>query len=298
MADFWDDLNTRVKTLATSWPSYAALGSFALYLFGYLSLRFHLTALGVATDLNVVDERYLFTGARFLVFLVSTIPILVLVLGPLALLAYSIFRLARRKLTGSRLLRPNALCIAGIILAVIFIQFFMRQCFFLSNVLMACELPGPEWLRALLLQKDDGLRSLYFSALVAGCVMTSALLYLAARSATPSLATPFLKALLTLLVAIQVLFLPVNYGTLIMDKTLPKVADLGGQAQLSQAQHAWLVWEGGEGVTYLVRNTAANEEQRRLITLLRKDVKRTEISGYDPILNVLFGNERSEACAP
>ena len=60
-------LQTTLKALAGSWASYSALGSFALYVAGYLALRFHLTALGVGTDLAVLDERYVFTGARFVI---------------------------------------------------------------------------------------------------------------------------------------------------------------------------------------------------------------------------------------
>jgi len=74
VADGWTVLSDRVKTLAVDWTAYAALGSFVLYLLGYLTLRFHLTVLGIGTDLNVLDERYLFAGAKFLVYLVSTVP--------------------------------------------------------------------------------------------------------------------------------------------------------------------------------------------------------------------------------
>ena len=298
MDNFWDHLNVSVKELAASWPSYTVLGSFALYLLGYLSLRFHLTALGVSTDLNVIDERYLFTGAKFVVFLVSTIPILLLLLGPLALIAYYVFRIARPRLDPDRTLltRPIALCVLGIVFAVLIIQFIMRQCFFYSNLLLACRLPGPPWLRSMVLQEDDGLRSLYFSGLVAGCALTGALLFFASRSKTESAAAPFFKGLLALLLAIQFLFLPVNYGTLIMDKTLPKIASFDGQAQSADPQDAWLVWEGGEGVTYLVRKAGAENDQPKLITVPRKEVKRTEISGYDPILRVLFASGGNRTC--
>ena len=67
------------KALAGNWATYSAIGSFALYLLGYLALRFHLTVLGIGTDLAVLDERYLFAGAKFLVYLVMSVPIVVLV---------------------------------------------------------------------------------------------------------------------------------------------------------------------------------------------------------------------------
>ena len=291
MAEFWSDLNLKIKSLASGWPSYTALGSFALYVLGYLSLRFHLTALGVSTDLNVIDERYLFTGAKFLVYVVSTIPILLLLLSPFALLAFLMHALlpGRLNVTGALLKKPNLLCALGVLISVFLIQFVMRQCFFYSNLLMARELPGPGWLRSIILQEDDGLRSLYFTGLIAGCALTGTLLWLALRSKADHPAFPFWKGLLAALLAIEILFLPVNYGTLIMDKTLPRISDPGGQPP-SDDQTVWLVWEGGEGLTYLVRKMEAGKEHRSLITLPRKDVKRIEINGFDPILRVLFGN--------
>jgi len=71
VADGWTALSDKAKTFAVDWTAYAALGSVVLYLLGYLALRFHLTVLGIGTDLSVLDERYLFAGAKFLVYLVS-----------------------------------------------------------------------------------------------------------------------------------------------------------------------------------------------------------------------------------
>ena len=78
MADLLHELNERVKALGGDWGKYTLVGSFLLYVVGYLTLRFHLTAIGIGTDLAVLDERYLFTGARFLVYLVSAVPSIVL----------------------------------------------------------------------------------------------------------------------------------------------------------------------------------------------------------------------------
>ena len=75
MADLGSELSDKLKELGANWAVYSALGSFALYLLGYLSLRFHLTVLGVGTDLAVLDERYLFAGTRFLVYVVSSVPL-------------------------------------------------------------------------------------------------------------------------------------------------------------------------------------------------------------------------------
>ena len=63
-----------------SWALFTGIGSFLLYLFGYLSLRFHLSVLGVDTGLSVLDERYLFAGAQFLVYLLTSFPVAVVFL--------------------------------------------------------------------------------------------------------------------------------------------------------------------------------------------------------------------------
>lgn len=57
-------LEDRVKALAAGWTAALAAVVALLYVAGYLSLRFQLDALGVAADLDVVDERHLFEGAH------------------------------------------------------------------------------------------------------------------------------------------------------------------------------------------------------------------------------------------
>ena len=49
------------KGLAGGWSQYTVVGSFVLYVLGYLVLRFHLTALGLATDLTIVSKETLVT---------------------------------------------------------------------------------------------------------------------------------------------------------------------------------------------------------------------------------------------
>ncbi|MCK5230529.1 MAG: hypothetical protein KAR13_09710, partial [Desulfobulbaceae bacterium] len=88
MADILKEPGEKVKALTGNWTAVTALGSFALYLLGYLSLRFHLTVFGIGTDLSVIDERYIFEGARFLVYLVSSVPVIVMILLVLAVLLY------------------------------------------------------------------------------------------------------------------------------------------------------------------------------------------------------------------
>jgi len=291
VADLLHELNERIKALGGDWTKYTVVGSFLLYAVGYLALRFHLTAIGVGTDLAVLDERYLFTGARFLVYLVSAVPSLVLVALPVAAVFWAVYKLlpeAAHAGANDWLMRPARLALFGIVFAVIMIQFVMRQCFVFSDLLLARALPpGPGWLVTLLL--DDRLMPVYFSLLVAACGVPLAILWTLRTLETPSGLAVFARGLLAFLTAVQVLLLPINYGVLIVDKALPRVAALGKEP-LRDGEDAWLVWEGKEGVTFLVRSPDRN--RRTLVTLERADVKRTEILGFDRILPTLFGTRQ------
>jgi hypothetical protein len=305
MTSTWDEVSEKLKALAGNWPGWVALGSFALYLMGYLSLRFHLTALGIGTDLDVIDERYVFAGANFLVYFFSIAPIPIFLTLTLITIFWLPYRLLPKRLRGrikqapigiSKRLgpwwsNPNRLALAGIVLSVILIQFVMRQCFLLSNLLLAPYLSGPCWLLELLLDEGGGLQALYFSALEAGIALAAVCFFSTRRQANQTRLSQFLTVVLGSLIAIQFLFLPINYGILIGNKTLPRVTDLGGQAELKSGQEAWLVWEGTAGVTYLVRTKDQAGEQRSLITYPKKDVKRTEIIAYDSILRTLFAGQ-------
>ena len=290
-----DTLREKLVKLAASWTSYTAFGSFLLYVVGYLSLRFHLTALGAGTDLAVLDERYLFTGARCLVYLVSLVPIVVLLALILLCVIYAPLRLvperARARLSAPLTVRahPVRLTLAGIILSVLMIQVVMRQCFLYSNLLFAQSLPAdPSWLAPLM--RNQGLMSLFFSGLIAGTVIPAAILFRLYETSDERQSLKMLRGLLTFLVAVQVLLLPVNYGVLVVDKSLARVTSIGAE-KLKEGQQAWLVWEGKDGVTYFQRSTQGNS--RSLITVPRADVKETEITGYDPIVPVLVA-EREE----
>jgi hypothetical protein len=144
---------------------------------------------------------------------------------------------------------------------------------------------NPAWLVYLL--RDDGLMPLYFSALVGTCAVPIAVLA-ALGNADVRGASAFGRALLVFLAAVQILLLPINYGVLIVDKTLPRVSALGDKP-LAGGDEAWLVWEGKDGVTFLVRKQGG--DRRALLTLARADVKQTEIVGFDRIVPTLFGNQ-------
>jgi len=307
MDSFWEDLAKRAQELGSHWPTYTVLGSFALYVLGYLTLRFHLTALGIGADLSVLDERYLFTGARFLIYLISSVPSLVFLIVLMIAPIYLLFRIlpssVRAGLGGffsvqwtsilSWWLVSNRLAFTGILFSLLIIQLVMRQCFLLSNLLLAEDLPAePSWFRSLLLAQTDGPMALYFSALLAGAAVSSAIFYALRKQSNTTSSALLLTSLLGFLLFVQLLLIPVNYGILVVDKSMPRVTGLEAPGTLQANEQAWLVWEGNEGKTFLLRKQRAGKYDKSLITLPREDVKKLEITGYDRIFEVLFGATR------
>jgi hypothetical protein len=287
--DLLHAVNERIKAAGADWTKYTVVGSFLLYMVGYLALRFHLTALGIGTDLAVLDERYLFAGARFLVYMVTTVPSLLLMALPALLLAWALHRLlpaGPQERAAAWLMQPARLAGFGLLFALIMIQFVMRQCFLFSNLLLADRLPT-SWLVSLLLDLSDRAMGFYFAAIVAACVPTLVVLW-ALQGQTLSGGTRLARTLLCFLAAVQVLMLPINFGVLIADKSLARLAAVGDKP-LAESEQAWLVWEGKDGVTYLL----CNRERRVLLTLPRSEVKRIEILGFDKILPVLHAASRA-----
>jgi len=290
MAELWNDFAEKLGGLAGKWTAYAAFGSFLLYLLGYLTLRFQLTTYGVATNLDLFDEKYLFAGCRFLVYLVSAVPNVLILVLLLAAIGYLPYRLTPARIkdgvnrwTSAWCAAPLHLPLLGVVLAVAMIQFVLRKCFAFGDVLLRHHLPD-EWLSSVLLTSDAKL-SLYFSGLVAGTLLTGAILLYILRCETATTpASRFWLGILVFLFAVEFLLLPVNYGVLISTQQLPRVAEISGEPA-SLAQTAWLLWDGKDVVIYFVRDS---NDQRVIFTLPRKDAK-VRIDAYDDIFCVLFG---------
>jgi len=265
------------------WTSYSVLGSFLLYLFGYLALRFQLYAYGVAANLDAFDEKYLFAGCRFLVFLGLTLPSILLLLAILFLPLYLVYRLApasvRSRLHAARerwLQRPLALQAAGCALALLLIQFVLRQCTLLSNMLLRERTPE-FWIHSVLLAGDAG-QAFYFMGVVVGTGLSTAVLIYTLRAGSSGRVSTALTVVLSFLVAVEFLLLPVNYGVLINSTELPRVSQIENQAKLAPGASAWLVWESKEALTYLVCENSG----RTMISIPKKE-NRIFIVGYDPI---------------
>lgn len=308
--DLWAAINKGAQNIASHWASYTILFSFFLYVIGYLALRFHLTALGVGTDLSVIDERYLFTGNKFLIYLVSLIPslLLLILVSFLSVVApvYLLYRLLpggfRAKLGNfsqrqwqnfrSWWLASNRLAWLGILFTLLMIQLVMRQSILLSNLLLAEDLPAePLWLRYLLLARTDELITLYFIGLLGGMLVSVSIFFYTLRNNPSQIVSPGItRLLLGFLLGVQLLLLPVNYGILVLDKSMPQVSGLDTLGVLKPDEQAWLVWEGNEGKTFLLRKQQGGNYKKSLMTLPKSDVQRLEITGYDHIFKFLFGH--------
>lgn len=290
------ELGEWASGLGGAWAKAFVIVSGLLYAVGYLIIRFHLTAIGIGTDLSVLDERYLNAGARFLVYLVLSISNSVLVALPVLLLTWALWRLcpcALRARIHVTVRKPKLLLVLGILFAVGMIQFVMRQCIFLTDLLLADVSPdAPGWLVFLLVHQLW--MPLYFSSLVMTCMMSLLMVWVL-------WVTPFQPGLWSAarllfigLVAVQILLLPINYGVLIVDKVMPRVASLGA-TPLTAGEQAWLVWEGRDSITFLVQSRQKQGSvpaQRRMVILARADVKRLDILDFDSIMPTLFGAKR------
>src|SRR5580704_8860685 len=301
MADVSSNFVEKLGSVATKWSAFAALGSFLLYLLGYLTLRFQLSTYGVATNLDLLDEKYFFAGCRFLVYLVSSVPnilLLVLLLVAIGYVPYALTPKAVRDRLGQWAAgwttKPARLPLLGTILAIAFIQFVLRRCFALGNVLFQKQLPD-EWISSVLLS-SDGRLAFYFSGLVAGALLTGGIFWYVLRRGSATTATAkLLLAVLGFLVAVEFLLLPVNYGVLICTQLLPRVSELAGDERLLDGQRGWVVWDSKDAFIYFI---VGSGDKRTLLTIPRKEGK-VKIVAYDDIYCVLFSADHtnSRPCA-
>jgi hypothetical protein len=264
--------------LEVRWALVVGCGSFLLYLFGYLVLRFHLTVLGVDTGLSTLDERYLFAGAQFLVYLLTSLPLAFVVLFALQALV--------RRTHPPFLQRPEGRLVAGIAISIVLIQTVMRQCLLFTNLLLRSDLPDPEWMQGLLL--PGVWQTFYFTGLVAATLAIFRLLWVSRQDSGGAKPSRLLFGTLACLALIQFLLLPVNFGVLVVDQKLPRVTSLDGKEPLKANVQAWRIWEGSDSVTYFVRRADPGiEAVRTLVTLDKKSVVKTEIVGYDPLIDLV-----------
>jgi hypothetical protein len=303
--DLPGQLGERIKTLAGNWASYTVLGTFVLYAFGYLSLRFQVSALGVvSSDFAVLDERYLFAGIDFLVYLVPQAPsafLLIILFGAFPLVLLLGLAAAGLKLAGKdarsaarwlcdRSTSPGAaptLGAIGIVVTVALIQ-IMRQSFAFQSLLLAREFPrAPAWLAHMLLSEDGASRVLYFIGILVATLACAAGLALLWNKLRMHWWGRWLAWMYLFFVLLQFLLWPANYALLAIAEKSPRVASLDGEKALSEGEEAWLVWKSKENLTFLV--VKAGGDARSLMTVPTKDVKKLIITGHDRLLTKLHG---------
>jgi len=326
MEDIWKIITEKLKGFREHWAVWSVVGSGALYLLGYLVMRYQATLLGIGTSLDLVDEKYFFGGAKFAVYLLTTLPSLVLMLVPVGLGIWILAKLLRAAggekwkacVDGSwRSFRhwwhnPTLLKVAGVIFSVLVIQFAMRQCFLFSNLLLARTLPDPRWLQRMLLEPSDTGTALYFAGLTFAASITAGF-YFAARILTqqvaptptggpadcaqttpaPGMVANALEVLLALLLTVQMLLLPVNYSYFVANKSFPRVTSVG-QEKVEVGRAAWLVWQTDKSATFLVCNLTNMLEGRVLSTVPGKETEKIQITAYDPLFQLLFKSPPSQ----
>jgi len=266
--------------------TYTAMGTFLVYLFGYLALRFHITALGIVTELGAFDERYLFAGAHFLVFLAALVPVVAMALLPAGALAWLVWRhMPRiRKAVETVMLNAPLLLWTSVILAVVLIQWRMNACLALHDLPLAEGRAEPAWLFDLVRRHDTIDLALFFLEMVLCAAAVSAPAIAAARLPLGTVGLKALFAAAAALALIAVLLIPVNFGVVVMPYSMERTAAIG-KAPLAAGQKAWLLWEGKEWMTYLVQSGAG----RSLVAVPVKDIDRIEVNGNDSLFDVLYG---------
>jgi len=252
-----------------------------------------MTVLGLGVDITVFDERYLFAGIKFFVYIVSTVPILVLigmvVYFPLKIIVNLFVRIFSLQ---SYSISNYFLLLTGITIAMISIQFYMRKCFTLVNLLVSSIPPKDEWLTDIL-TKNSMFTDLYFPLLLLALFITFIIWWNVNQVDSMNSEFFWLKKLLAFLIALQFLFLPINYGVLIMDKSIPRVTKPSFlKDNKYKDAKIWLVWEGRNGMTYLT--DSANK--RTLITLNKKDITSNEILCYDNVLKIVLSESKVQSC--
>ncbi len=269
--------------LVASLSAWSAVGAIGVYLIGYLALRFRLTALGVGTDLHLVDERYLFEGARCLVFLVSSAPVALVLALPLLLLVWLGARVAGPRLRGWWGAATGPLLL-GVAVSLAMIQIVMRKCFLFDNLLLRADLPEPAWFAALLRAPGDLAGQVYFTVLFVGIAAPIGLSRSLRGGVAVRRSQRALAGLLFLLIVVQVLLLPVNYGVLMSFRGLARVSPPPGVIDVAgDDAAAWLIWEGGGGLTFFVRDGGGD---RSLVTQAREQLPVVQILGYDGFADV------------
>ena len=114
----------------------------------------------MVTDLAVLDERYFFAGARFLVYLVTTIANVALLAAPVFLPLWFMNRWPRFR----QWRETWDYALIGVIFSVLFIELTERKCFaYMNSLLVQRQLTGDAWVKWVLCDSSPTAGSFFFS---------------------------------------------------------------------------------------------------------------------------------------
>jgi hypothetical protein len=263
-----ESIRELIGRVSSHWSAATTIGTFLVYLCGYLALRFHQSASGAVFETPVLNENYLFVGFAFIVNLVASLPVLALLvvvcLGLRAALR-GLLRLsglypkweAWRAAPARTALAPamaTLFCLAAI-------QFWMRECFSYLDLYRlappADDSAKAKFFYSLLAPPADGAEGLrtqlFFCSLLALCLAGGLLARFAARHQQESDSGVFLTRAAFVLWIIMLLLLPVNYGILIRPFVASSVVKIVGDDTVFPGK-VWLVDLGKEWMTLLVEH--------------------------------------------
>lgn len=246
------DIVSTVERFGTAWAAVSALALVLVYLFGYLSIRFHHTALGLTVGLHLFDHRYLFAGGRFLIFLLVHLCRLALVLVLLAAivdLAAAATPLAgwfAQWTTWLIEMWPGFVTVAAYIVTIAALIFVFRYAaaplrltYLLvrskSEVRRIVNQPGLS-LAVRTLRSDPTAEACHFGILLVGTMLSGIAASWLLAPGDLSTVHKLLGAALLVATTAQLVLLPANHGLLIADKT---VTVLGGDTTIAGLASAY-----------------------------------------------------------
>jgi len=294
--------------LDKKWAPLITMGSVVLYFFGYLTLRFHLCSMNVTSDYQFIDERYLFAGVNFFLYLFLSIPIVVLLIFILICIVYifcasnkillkiiakllpknaQFYIQAKWENSVSYLFGPLPLLCTIILLTFLFIQIVMRKVLLIKNISFLNSLPDDGLSGNLihLMMNSQNSSNNYFMGLiiVTGLTMTSWFYFKQIQFTQIKL--KILHIFLGILILIQIILLPVSYGILINEKELPRISK-NNFLPLKTTENAWLIWEGNKYMNFLVKDSQTN--QTKVLTVPRDTIKQLSVEGTDCVFGLVY----------
>jgi len=202
----------------------AGSAAIVLYTLGYLSLRFWLRAVGLTPDLGLLNEVYLFEGAALVIFLLTIVPLLLAAALAAGAAVWLVRRIGpvRRGLDAlvARVRRasPGWVAVAASLWAVATVQFFLRHVLRYRDLVHDGVPCDPAWLPPVALSRGPA-EGLFFGLLLLLPIPT---LYAVGRL-TPQPAWRPATILLGLVAIVQVVLVPIHYGVLVSQATVPRL---------------------------------------------------------------------------